>query len=56
MKQIFKNIGIVILSIVIGMVVNMGLIIGGGIIVPTTETVDPMNAINWDFKYFIFPF
>ena len=56
MKQIFKNIGIVILGIIIGMIVNMGLIIGGGIIVPMSETINPMNAINWDFKYFIFPF
>ena len=56
MKQIFKNIGIVILGIIIGMIVNMGLIIGGGMIVPMSETIDPMNAINWDFKYFIFPF
>ena len=56
MKQIFKNIGIVILGIIIGMIVNMGLIIGGGIIVPMSETINSMNAINWDFKYFIFPF
>ena len=56
MNQIFKNIGIVILGIIIGMIVNMGLIIGGGMIVPMSETIDPMNAINWDFKYFIFPF
>ena len=56
MKQIFKNIGIVILGIIIGMIVNMGLIIFGGMIVPISESIDPMNAINWDFKYFIFPF
>jgi len=56
MKQIFKNIGIVILGIIIGMIVNMGLIIGGGMIVPMSETINPMNAVNWDFKYFIFPF
>ena len=56
MKQILKNIGIVILGIIIGMIVNMGLIIGGGIIVPMSETINSMNAINWDFKYFIFPF
>ena len=56
MKQIFKNIGIVILGIIIGMIVNMGLIIGGGMIVPMSETIDPVNAVNWDFKYFIFPF
>ena len=52
MKQIFKNIGIVILGIIIGMIVNMGLIIIGGIFFPLTENFEPMNAINWDFKYF----
>ena len=56
MKQIFRNIGIVILGIIIGMIVNMGLIIGGGMILPMPETIDSMNAMNWDFKYFIFPF
>ena len=56
MKQILKNIGILILGIIIGMIVNMGLIIIGGIIFPLSESFDPMNAINWDFKYFIFPF
>ena len=30
MKQILKNIGIVILGIIIGMIVNIGLIILGG--------------------------
>ena len=55
MKQIFKNIGIVLLGIIIGMIVNMGLIIIGGIFFPPTENFEPMNAINWDFKYFIFP-
>ena len=55
MKKIFKNIGIVILGIIIGMIVNMGLIIFGGIIFTLSENFDPMNAINWDFKYFIFP-
>ena len=56
MKQLLKNIGILILSIIIGMIVNMGLIIIGGIIFPLSESFEPMNAINWDFKYFIFPF
>ena len=56
MKQIFKNIGIVLLGIIIGMIVNMGLIIIGGIFFPLTDNFEPMNAINWDFKYFIFPF
>ena len=56
MKQLLKNIGILIFGIIIGMIVNMGLIILGGMIVPMSETIDPMNAINLDFKYFIFPF
>ena len=56
MKQIFKNIGIVILGIIIGMIINIGLIIIGGMIFPPSEKFEPMNAINWDFKYFIFPF
>ena len=56
MKQILKNIGILILGIIIGMIVNMGLIIIGGMIFPLSESFEPMNAINWDFKYFIFPF
>ena len=56
MKKILKNIGIIISGIIIGMIVNMGLIILGGIIFITTENFEPMNAINWDLKYFIFPF
>jgi len=56
MKQLLKNIGILILSIIIGMIVNMGLIIIGGVVFPLSESFEPMNAINWDFKYFIFPF
>ena len=55
MKMI-KNIGIVILGIIIGMIVNIGLILLGGIIFVPTENFEPMNAMNWDIKYFIFPF
>jgi len=56
MRQILKNIGIVIISIIIGMIINIGLIIIGGMIFPLSENFKPMNAINWDLKYFIFPF
>ena len=56
MKQTLKNIAIVILGIIIGMIVNIGLIILGGTIFPPSENFKPMNAMNWDFKYFIFPF
>ena len=56
MKQLLKNIGILIFGIIIGMIVNMGFIIIGGIIFPLAESFEPMNGINWDLKYFIFPF
>ena len=56
MKQTLKNIAIVLLGIIFGMIVNIGLIILGGTIFPPPENFEPMNAINWDLKYFIFPF
>ena len=56
MNKTLKNIAIVILGIIIGMIVNIGIIILGGAIFPLPENFEPMNAINWDFKYFIFPF
>ena len=56
MKQTLKNIAIVIIGIIVGMIVNIGLIILGGTIFPPSENFEPMNAMNWDFKYFIFPF
>ena len=56
MKQTIKNIAIVILGIIIGMVVNIGLIILGGAIFPLPGNLDHMDAMNWDFKFFIFPF
>ena len=56
MKKILTNIGIIILGIIIGMILNMGLIILGGIIFTPTENIESMNAINRDLKYFIFPF
>ena len=56
MKQTLKNIAIVILGIIVGMIVNIGLIILGGTIFHPSENFEPMNAMNWDFKYFIFPF
>ena len=56
MKQTLKNIAIVILGIIVGMIVNIGLIILGGVIFPPSENFEAMNAMNWDFKYFIFPF
>ena len=56
MKQILKNIGIVIFGLIIGMIVNMALIILGGIVFVPSENFEPMNALDWDLKYFIFPF
>ena len=56
MKEIFKNVVIVVLGVIVGMIVNMGLIIIGGIVFLPPENFDPLNAMNWDVKYFIFPF
>ena len=56
MKSVLKNIGIIVVGIIIGMIINMGIIILGATIVPITENFEPMNAMNWDLKYFIFPF
>ena len=56
MKQTLKNIAIVILGIIVGMIINIGLIILGAIIFSPPENFEPMNAMNWDLKYFIFPF
>ena len=38
------------------MVVNMGLIITGNQLFPFEADMNPMNAMNWELKYFIFPF
>ncbi len=56
MKKILKNIGIITFGIIIGMIINIGLIILGGMIIPPADNFEPMNAVNWDLKYFIFPF
>ena len=53
---ILKNIAFVFIGIVLGMFVNMGLIYIGGYAIELPENFDPMNAINWELKYFIFPF
>ena len=56
MKNVLKNIGIVISGIMMGVFLNIGLILLGEIIFPPGEEFEPMNAINWEVKYFIFPF
>ena len=53
---ILKNIAFVFIGIILGMFVNMGLIYIGGYAIELPENFDPMNAINWELKYFIFPF
>ena len=53
---ILKNIAFVFIGIILGMFVNMGLIYIGGYVIELPEIFDPMNAINWELKYFIFPF
>jgi hypothetical protein len=50
------NISAVISGVLVGMIVNMGLIILGSSLIPIPEDFDPMNAINWESTNFIFPF
>ena len=56
MNSIIKNILALIGGGLVGMVVNMGLIISGNQLIPLSENMNPMNAMNWEIKYFIFPF
>ena len=51
-----RNILAIITGVLIGMIVNMGLIILGGNLIPISENFDPMNATNWGLINFIFPF
>ena len=56
MKLFFRNICALIIGVLIGSIINIGLIIIGGNIFPLPEIFDSMNALNWDIKYFLFPF
>ena len=56
MKLFFRNISALITGVLIGSIINIGLVIIGGNIFPLPEIFDSMNALNWDIKYFLFPF
>ena len=56
MKTIIRNTLALFSGGLIGMVVNMGLIITGNQLFPFEADMNPMNAMNWELKYFIFPF
>ena len=56
MKKFFRIFFSILLGVFIGSAVNMMLVFLGGNIIPLAEGVDPMNAMDWEFKYFIFPF
>ena len=56
MNSIIKNILALIGGGLVGMVVNMGLIITGNQLIPFSDNINPMNAMNWETKYFIFHF
>jgi len=51
-----RNILLLILALIVGGLVNMGLIITGHELFPLKESFDPMNAMSWDLTHFIFPF
>ena len=56
MKTIIRNTLALFAGGLIGMVVNMGLIITGNQLILFEDDMNPMNAMNWELKYFIFPF
>ena len=56
MSSIIKNVLALIGGGLVGMTANMGLIITGNQLIPLSENMNPMNAMNWEIKYFIFPF
>lgn len=56
MKTILRNIFALVAGWAIGAMVNMSLIVAGSKLFPFSDSLNPMNAMNWDLKFFIFPF
>ena len=63
MSPVVKNIIAVVIGLIIGSVVNMGIIMLSGSIIPLPEGVDATNMESlksgmhlFEFKHFIFPF
>ncbi len=56
MNSIVKNILAILAGIVVGMIVNMGLIMLGGALLPIPDGVNAMDANEWGLQQFIFPF
>ena len=56
MNSIIKNILAILGGILVGMLANMGLIVTGNKLIPLSESMNPMNAMNWEIQHFIFPF
>lgn len=63
MKPVYKNILAVVAGLIVGSIVNMGLIIISGSIIPPPEGVDPTNMESlkenmhlFGPRHFIFPF
>jgi len=56
MNTLLRNIFAVIAGGILGAVVNMSFIVAGSRILPLSESFHPMNALNWELKFFIFPF
>ena len=56
MKTILRNIFALLAGWTIGAIVNMSFIVAGSKVFSLSESFEPMNAMNWDLKFFIFPF
>ena len=56
MKTILRNIFALLVGWTIGAIVNMSFIVAGSKVFPNDRALDVMNAMDWDLKFFIFPF
>ena len=56
MNTLLRNIFALLAGVILGSVLNMSFIVAGSKVFPLSESFEPMNAMNWDLKFFIFPF
>ena len=55
MPPILSYVLAILIGVIIGLAVNMGIILAGTELLQLPEGIDPMNASDWDFKYFLIP-
>ena len=55
MHPILSYVLSILLGVIIGSAVKMGIILAGTELLPLPEGLDPLNASDWEFKYFLTP-